>query len=314
VLWRAVLGELPEDLPTMAAALAVIALTFGALQLTEWRPRSGWVWLPGGGGGAALGLACLAIAPRAVVPSGMAFWCAVSASELFTLTEQPANLVVVDPLTGAPFRAFARWLPCRLLSALAGVLWLGAVMRVLLSTPPVLPTAWTGSKALYALELQLLLASWWACGTIERERGAARPSVLCRALLVGFRTLLHLALAARVLSQLLLPADAPLATWSVAAAASVAFGSLIVALTCTRGTRGTSRGGGGGGGGSVAGAAASGVAPGSGAAHSVEPVALQAATRAGVPTKGMWQLWKLTCARKGAPPSDSAKRTKASAL
>ena len=68
VLGKAALAELPEDLNTLSAGLVVVVLTFFALQLTPWRPRSGWVWLPGGGGGAAIGLFILSIAPRAFLP------------------------------------------------------------------------------------------------------------------------------------------------------------------------------------------------------------------------------------------------------
>ena len=45
--------------------------------------------------------------------------------------------------------------------------------------------------------MQLLLAAWWACGSVERERGASRPSVVCRALLPFFRSVLHAALASQ---------------------------------------------------------------------------------------------------------------------
>ena len=235
LLGKAVWAELPDDQITLAAAVMVALLTFCALQLTEWRPRSGWVWLPGGGGGAALGLFAIAIAPQAVLPSGLCFWCAVSASELFTLSEHAAERHAIDPRTGMPIRLIVRWLPPRIFATLASSLWLAAVVRVLLAQPPVHPAAWAGSKALYALELQLLLAAWWACGSCERERGAVRPPVLCRALLAGFRTLLHFALAARLLSELLLPANFPLAFHAVLAATATTFLSLLVALTCTRG-------------------------------------------------------------------------------
>ena len=90
------------------------------------------------------------------------------------------------------------------------------------------------SKALYGLELQLLLAAWWACGSCERARGGVRPPVRCRALFAGFRTLLHFALAARLLSELLLPANFPLAFHAVLAATVTTILSLAVALTCTR--------------------------------------------------------------------------------
>lgn len=112
---------------------------------------------------------------------------------------------------------------------------MAAAMHMLLSHTPAHPSAWAGSRALYALEVQLLLAAWWACGSCERERGAVLPSVLCRALLAGFRTLLHLALAARLLSQILLPADYPLAYQATLAASLTTFLALVVSLTCTRG-------------------------------------------------------------------------------
>ena len=236
VMWRAARAELPDDLYTLAAATLVVMLTFCALQLTSWRPRSGWVWLPGGGGGAAIGLLILAIAPRAFLPSSLLFLCAVSASELFTISEHADAQFAVDASCGGlRLRSAARWVPPRLFAALAAVVWLVAVMRVLLSHPPSHPAAWSGSKPLYAAEMQLLLAAWWACGSCERERGSARTSVVCRALLPSFRTLLHFALAARVLAQLLLPADFSLAVHSVHAAVVTVLLSLLVALTCTRG-------------------------------------------------------------------------------
>ena len=102
VFAKAVLGELPEDYVTLAAAAAVVLFTFLSLQLISWRPRTGWVWLPGGGGGAAIGLCILAIAPHAFLPSSLLFLCAVSTSELFTLSEHAHGAHAIDPLCGAP--------------------------------------------------------------------------------------------------------------------------------------------------------------------------------------------------------------------
>ena len=160
VFYRAAMVELPGDCTTLGAALAVVVLTFLSLQLMSWRPRTGWVWLPGGGGGAAIGLCILAIAPRAFLPSSLLFLCAVSTSELFTLSEQSSGDHAIDPNCAPLLRGVTRWLPARLFATLASVIWLLAVLRVLLFQAPQRANNWSGSKPLYAAELQLLLAAW----------------------------------------------------------------------------------------------------------------------------------------------------------
>ena len=76
-VFLAVLYHTPNELGTLLASFLVALCTYCALQLTDWRPRSSWVWLPGGGGGAALGLFALSAAPQPVLLTGLCFWCAV---------------------------------------------------------------------------------------------------------------------------------------------------------------------------------------------------------------------------------------------
>ena len=113
VVSRFVCAELPSDGTTLGAALLVSLLTFVALQLTEWQPRSGWVWLPGGGAGASIGLFALAASPRAVLPASLLlFLCMVSAFEVCGALSLPSHRrplprppIVSSPRSGIASRA-----------------------------------------------------------------------------------------------------------------------------------------------------------------------------------------------------------------
>ena len=72
----------------------------------------------------------LRLAPQPVLLTGLCFWCAVSASELFTISEFSSKNFAIDPVTSGPLIAISRWLPPRIFGTLAGVVWVLAALRV----------------------------------------------------------------------------------------------------------------------------------------------------------------------------------------